>query len=423
MATRLSQLDVSVLEQPVGELRHTHSRADSTPYRFTYRAGLPDRLSAALNMPTAERDYATADVPAPFEQSLPEMNIAIFPTAIWKFVLRDKMGLLWASSRRRIGRVRFHSDALDERQQPSSVRISASELGAVKDGDALFLDAVNALRDIPGVAGIQPKVLVSIEEPSADDGRDSPEDVPVHARTIGTDSHILKANHPDYLGATIVESLCLDLAEKVGLPTPERLLSGDGRLLAVKRFDLMDDGRVYGFDEVGAVLGRTAEHKYEGSLEEVASIVREFSGADHRIESLRQLFALCVLNNAVRNGDGHLKNFGLIYDMPADAKLSPVYDVLTTTSFERLRNDAPALTLNGRKQWDDFDSLLHFGQTACLMNKVQMRGVIEATVAAMRELLPQIQAAREKYPYASGTLWVMRVEWLESIEIMERHLR
>jgi len=212
------------------------------------------------------------------------------------------------------------------------------------------------------------------------------------------------------------------LAERIGLPTPERLLSGDGRLLAIRRFDLMADGRAYGFDEIGAVLGRTAEHKYEGSLEEVAAIVREFSGPDHRIESLQRLFALCVLNNAVRNGDGHLKNFGLIYDTPEDAKLSPIYDVMTTRCFERLRNDAPALTLDGRKQWDDFDALLRFGQGACLMSHSQMHAVIERTAAAMRETLADIVAARDQFPYAAGTLWVMRAEWLESIEVMSRRL-
>lgn len=428
MAAKLQRLDVSVLGRPVGELRLNAAAGDPAPYRFTYRAGLPDEASAALNMPTAERDYATADIPAPFEQSLPEMNLAIFPTAIWKYVARDRMGLLWASSRRRIGRLRFESAELQEKQPPA-VTLSSSDLKSVRNGDALFLDTVRALQDIPGVSGIQPKVFVSVSEP----GRPTPrkrgaprsrtnESASTNLRSVNTDTHILKANHPDYVGATVVESLCLDVAEATGLPTPSRTLSGDGRLLAVRRFDLGPRGQSRGFDEIGALLGRTAEHKYDGTLEEVARTVREFAGARQSVESLRRLFILCLLNNVLRNGDAHLKNFGLLYDAPADASLSPVYDVLTTRCFERLRNDAPALSLEGRNQWDDYAALLRFGQAHCLLGRADMRQAMARVAETVESFLPKIMEARDRYPCAAATLWVMRAEWLGSIGILRRHL-
>ena len=412
MATALQRLNVRALVEAEVELRHASTLE---PYRFTYRAELPDRLSAALNMPTTERDYSTDDLPAPFEQNLPEMNLGIFPTAIWKFVARDKMGMLWASSQRRSGRVRFHSEDLSNAEQPASVKLSTTDLASIQDGDALFQDAVNRLRDIPGVAGVQPKVLVSIQ--TQDEG-----DNETDARTVSTDTHILKANHPDFIGATVIESICLNLAERVGLPTPRRILSGDGRLLAVRRFDLTEDSSVLGFDEVGAILGMTAIQKYDGSLEQVAEIVREFSGPNRRVESLRQFFTLCGLNNAVRNGDGHLKNFGLVYDNPNDAQLSPVYDVLTTRCFEGQRNDAPALTLDGRKQWDDFRALARFGRQFCQLNVQQIKATYQSISQAMGEMIPDIAAARERYAYAAGPLWVMRAEWLEAVETMNRNL-
>lgn len=419
MATKLHRLNVSVLGKPVGELRHSAAVGDPAPYRFTYKAGLPDEASAALNMPTAERDYATADIPAPFEQSLPEMNLAIFPTAIWKYVSRDRMGLLWASSRRRIGRLRFESAELQEKQPPA-VTLSSSDLESVRDGDALFLDTVRALQDIPGVSGIQPKVFVSVSEPEKPTRRKR--GAAPNLRSVSTDTHILKANHPDYVGATVVESLCLDVAEATGLPTPSRTLSGDGRLLAVRRFDLGPSGQSRGFDEIGALLGRTAEHKYDGSLEEVARTVREFAGARESVESLRRLFILCLLNNVLRNGDAHLKNFGLLYDTPADARLSPVYDLLTTRCFERLRNDVPALSLEGRSPWDDYAALLRFGQAHCLLGRADMRQAMARVAETVESFLPRVMEARDRYPYAAATLWVMRAEWLESIEILRRHL-
>lgn len=410
MAEKLTELGVTVHAKGLGALRHSDAAGDPTPYRFTYQAGIADEACAALNLPPSERDYATPDIPAPFEQALPEMNLSIFPTALWKFVVRDRMGLLWASSRRRIGRIRFHAAGLDARLgQPGTVALAQSDLISVRDGDALFLDTVRALQDIPGIPGIQPKVLVTLTDDTG-------------IRSVNTDSHILKANHPDYLGATIVEALCLEAAEAAGLPSSARVLSGDGKLLAVERFDIKPDGHALGFDELGAILGRTSEHKYESSLEEVARAVREFAGPMHSVDSLRRLFTLCVLNNALRNGDAHLKNFGLLYDRPADATLSPTYDVLTTTCFERLRNDAPALTLEGRQQWDDYAALGRFGQGECLLRKADIRKAMQAVLTALQGVLPRIGEAREKYPYAAATLWVMRAEWLASIEVLERAL-
>jgi serine/threonine-protein kinase HipA len=174
---------------------------------------------------------------------------------------------------------------------------------------------------------------------------------------------------------------------------------------------------------VGALLGRTAEHKYEGSLEQVAQAVREFAAPKYKVDSLRRLFLLCVANNALRNGDAHLKNYGLLYDTPADARLSPVYDVLTTRCFEKLRNDAPALTLEGRQQWDDYAALGRFGQAECLVSRADTRKAMEVVLRAMQHVLPRLAEARDAYPYAASTLWVMRAEWLESIEILERALK
>ena len=52
----------------------------------------------------------------------------------------------------------------------------------------------------------------------------------------------------------------------------------------------------------------------------------------------------------VRNGDAHLKNFGVLYASPLDTvTLAPVYDVVTTTAY--VRKDVPALSLAGTKKW------------------------------------------------------------------------
>jgi serine/threonine-protein kinase HipA len=56
------------------------------------------------------------------------------------------------------------------------------------------------------------------------------------------------------------------------------------------------------------------------------------------------------MNCALRNGDAHLKNFGIVYDdVQGEARLTPLYDLVTTSVY--LSKDSLALTLNGSTKW------------------------------------------------------------------------
>jgi len=73
---------------------------------------------------------------------------------------------------------------------------------------------------------------------------------------------------------------------------------------------------------------------------------QQFARSATMISENIQLFTLIALNCAIRNGDAHLKNFGVLYDsVRGDAHLPPVYDLVTTTVY--LPRDQMALTLNG----------------------------------------------------------------------------
>src|ERR1041384_5206551 len=61
---------------------------------------------------------------------------------------------------------------------------------------------------------------------------------------------------------------------------------------------------------------------------------REFIDPAGQRNALEDLFKLFVLNCAVRNGDAHLKNFGVIYeDVTGAARLAPVYDLVSTVPY------------------------------------------------------------------------------------------
>ena len=60
---------------------------------------------------------------------------------------------------------------------------------------------------------------------------------------------------------------------------------------------------------------RRTDEKYRGSYE--TSIMKrfaQFANSPHVDEDLEKLFTLIALNCALRNGDAHLKNFGIVYD-------------------------------------------------------------------------------------------------------------
>ena len=77
---------------------------------------------------------------------------------------------------------------------------------------------------------------------------------------------------------------------------------------------------------------------------------QQFADPTHSTGDLRPLFTLIALNCALRNGDAHLKNFGVVYDnILGGSRLAPVYDLVTTTVY--LPRDSMALTLNGSTRW------------------------------------------------------------------------
>ena len=76
----------------------------------------------------------------------------------------------------------------------------------------------------------------------------------------------------------------------------------------------------------------------------------QFANSTHVNEDMEKLFTLIALNCALRNGDAHLKNFGIVYDdVQGEARLAPVYDLVTTSVY--LPKDSLALTLNGTTRW------------------------------------------------------------------------
>ena len=163
--------------------------------------------------------------------------------------------------------------------------------------------------------------------------------------SIPTPTVIVKAAGARYEGLCANEWMCLTAARCAGMAVPDFALADDAMLLLIDRFDITPQGHRLGFEDVAAIMqlrvrDRLSSRKYIGSYEDVATALQLV--CTDAPTALRQFFDFVVLGIMVRNGDAHLKNFGVLYQEPApgatpEVWLSPIYDQVTTTiyTFER----------------------------------------------------------------------------------------
>jgi len=314
-----------------------------------------------------------------FEMNLPEgvlrerLRLA-FAKATGTF---DEFDLLSIVGRSQVGRIRFTGDkeSLNEEVPFQSV----DEILERRRGGDLFRYLLQKFASFSGISGVQPKILVRDEHAFAET---TPSERRLSQSYKGA-THIVKlweSNEFPQLAAN--EYFCLTVARKCGLNVPPFRIAEDGLALVIDRFDLRMDGTYCGFEDFCVLNGRRTDEKYRGSYE--TSILKrfgQFANSTNVGEDMEKLFALIALNCALRNGDAHLKNFGIVYDdVQGEARLAPVYDVVTTSVY--LPNDRMALTLNGSTQWPNAKELQRLGETRT-----------GATPSRVRDLLKRIEAA------------------------------
>ena len=199
-----------------------------------------------------------------------------------------------------------------------------------------------------------------------------------------------EANEYPQLAAN--EFFCLTVARKYGLDVPPYRLAEDGMALVIDRFDLRMDGTYCGFEDFCVLNGRRTDEKYRGSYEtSVMKRFSQFANSTHVGQDMEKLFALIAMNCALRNGDAHLKNFGIVYDdVRGEARLAPVYDLVTTSVY--LPKDSMALTLNGTTKWSSAKELQRLGQTRLGATPARVRQILERIGAAIADTSKEVRA-------------------------------
>jgi serine/threonine-protein kinase HipA len=377
---------------------------------------VPASLAVSLLMPVGSEGYLAerAAVLHPvFDMSLPEGALRevlslMFAKALPVF---DDLALLEIVGRSLIGRLRFGSSPEELDQVPPQ---NLRELLASRGTDGLFVSLLQRYARYSGVSGVQPKLLIR-DDGSLGTGWFSPVALGGRVTARGA-THIVKSfDASKYPGLAANEYMCLKAAGRAGLPVPPVELATGGHLLVVERFDLKADGTYRAFEDGCALDGRLSREKYEGSYEQLAATLGSaLRGPEGTAAELALFFRALVLSVAVRNGDAHRKNFGVVYeDATGQVTLAPAFDIVTTSAY--LPNDRLALTLDGTKRWPDARRLARFGQQRCQLTATAAKEIVAGVTEAVAEVARELVRLPDLDPQASGTADRMRKAWSEGI--------
>jgi serine/threonine-protein kinase HipA len=358
---RIRQLEVSIAARAgAGQL------LKSSTYEFRYLQAAPEQPSVALLMPaTAKLTWTDGDLFAPMDQNLPEGDLFMRVRALFPKQQTTAMHLLAFIGDNGIGRLGYRIPGAVPAS--SATPLSKETLLATTYSSDVFNDLVVAyLSTGAGIAGMQPKIMV-----------------PEVRMTVPIPTLIVKAASDAYPGLAANEFLCLRAANHAGIETPIFDLSHDGKLLVLERFDavLNADSTVerLGFEDIAALSGQRvrdtlSDRKYHGSYQRIAELLRQLQLPQ---SSLDRFFAQVAFSIMVRNGDAHLKNFGLLYRDHRDMWLAPMFDVVTTAIYRytqyaggpELEDRTLALKLfagkHATKAYPTPDELLAFGSKVC----------------------------------------------------------
>jgi serine/threonine-protein kinase HipA len=315
-------------------------------YVFAYAPDAPGSAQVSLTMPVRLASWQYGDLHPIFQMNLPEgALLAAIRRVIAKLVGDDDLSILQVTGGNQVGRNRFSLSG-DNVPHFNEAPERLDELLTYPDTKELFHELVERYALRSGVSGVQPKVMLDAT------GRG----------TLASSRYIVKSWGADCPQLAANEFFCMTAVKLAGLPTPEFFLSDNGGLFIMKRFDINPDGAHLGFEDMCSLRAFGTSQKYTGSYEQVARSIGHFVSGERLMAAREQFFATLVLSVMMRNGDAHLKNFGVLYPSPAGpVSLAPVYDVVTTTAY--LRNDIPALTLEGTKKWWPRRTLERFAQS------------------------------------------------------------
>lgn len=366
-------------------------------------------LPLSLSLPLGEEPYPLVKWRPYFEGLLAEGVARETLAAELQLPEDDWLGLLAACAHDCIGDVLIRR--LEERAeiaQPKYEPISLDDIRAILRS-APNTASSNAHRRL-SLAGAQSKTgLAHNPAKKLDDGWFVPSG-------LAATTHILKTSHLRDIPE--IEYVCMKAAKACGIRTAEvGLLDLGTPVLAVERFDrsvLPADGglqvRRIHQEDMAQALAVTPASKYAelegGSIAAMAQLIRRQS--ERPAIDIKQFALVICFSYLIGNCDAHLKNFSLIYREEhggSNISLSPAYDLVCTTRFERFTRNM-AMRMGGVRLIDEVapETFEKLAQELGI-KKVALRRICETLVDLA---IPSIMAAGsgELGPVAESTAFV-----------------
>ncbi|RDB63833.1 type II toxin-antitoxin system HipA family toxin [Gordonibacter sp. 28C] len=337
------------------------------PATFAYDPGylaLPDACALSCSLPLREEPYSEDRLMPYFDGLLPEGTARIAQAAALNVEPDNYLMLLLRCGLEIIGDI-----AVTEGEPPATQ-------GGYRPLDERNLEALfSSMGELAesnsearlSLAGTQGKTgLAHASGATMESGWLQP-------RAGAASTHILKVGAlPD---VPFLEYLCLKTAAACGIDSPEVDLLRFGRpVLCVARYDraVTPGGesphvaRLHQEDFAQA-LGVLPDAKYRelepSTATAVANLLRTRS--TRPLEDIETFARVTLFNYLVGNCDNHLKNLSLLHrPSGAGLRLAPVYDLVSTTRFDRFSR-AMGMRLGGASVIDDVkaDDLTKFGET------------------------------------------------------------
>ncbi len=156
-----------------------------------------------------------------------------------------------------------------------------------------------------------------------------------------TAMHLAALAGVDIPDIKLIELNKLDNLPQINLP--EETLA-----FAIKRFDRESNTRIH-MEDFAQVLVKYPHEKYNSAnYEQIGKVLYNFSGDG--LADAQQFARRLLVNILLANGDAHLKNWSLLYQNQVTPRLSPAYDIVTTSVYIEDEKEY-ALNLGKTKKW------------------------------------------------------------------------
>lgn len=173
---------------------------------------------------------------------------------------------------------------------------------------------------------------------------------------------IIKTPSTKHRNVPLNEYTAMSLAQMVGIDIPEIKLVDLDKLdnlpqinlpdekqaFAIKRFDRQGNERIH-MEDFAQIMVKYPHEKYDSAnYEQIGRVIYGYSGDG--LSDAQQLARRLLVNILLANGDAHLKNWSLLYRDQVTPRLSPAYDIVTTTVYIEDEKKY-ALNLGETKEW------------------------------------------------------------------------